>query len=239
MPIDTLRALTLDLDDTLWPVGPTLVAAENALHAWLAQHAPATSARFPLEAMRQHRARIGQQHPHLAHDMSALRVLSLRETLAESGDDPALAEPAFDTFFAARQRVTLFDDVALALDRLSARWPLVALTNGNAELEATGLSRWFSGYISARGCGVAKPDPRIFHAACAHLGCEPGQVLHIGDDHALDVLGARAAGLHTAWVCREAAEAVEAVEADAPPIAAGGMHWRVRDLAELVAVLGV
>ena len=233
MTLDTLRALTLDLDDTLWPVGPTLVAAEAALHDWLERHAPATAARFPLEPMRQRRALIGRQHPHLAHDMTALRLLSLRETLAESGDDPALAEPAFDAFFAARQRVTLFDDVAPALDRLSARWPLVALTNGNAELEATGLSRWFSGYISARGCGAAKPDPRIFHAACAHLGCEPGQVLHIGDDHALDVVGARAVGMHTAWVCREAGAL------ESPVTDGGGLHLRVRDLAELVAVLGV
>lgn len=232
MPIDTLRALTLDLDDTLWPVGPTLVAAEAALHDWLERHAPATAARFPLEPMRQRRARIGRQHPHLAHDMTALRLISLREALAESGDDPALAEPAFATFFAARQRVTLFDDVAPALDRLAARWPLVALTNGNAELAATGLSRWFSGYISARGCGVAKPDPRIFQAACSHLGCEPEQVLHIGDDHVLDVLGAQAVGMHTAWVCRHES-------GHTPLAAAAGLHWRVRDLGELVERLGV
>ena len=29
------RAITLDLDDTLWPVGPTLVAAERVLSDWL------------------------------------------------------------------------------------------------------------------------------------------------------------------------------------------------------------
>jgi len=50
--------------------------------------------------------------------------------------------------------------------------------------------------------GAAKPDPRIFHAACDALGVEPGATLHIGDDLELDVLAARRAGLHAAWLLR-------------------------------------
>ena len=44
MDASLLRAITLDLDDTLWPVGPTLVAAEHVLSDWLREHAPATAA---------------------------------------------------------------------------------------------------------------------------------------------------------------------------------------------------
>ena len=43
---------------------------------------------------------------------------------------------------------------------------------------------------------------RIFHAACDALGVEPGATLHIGDDLELDVLAARRAGLHAAWLLR-------------------------------------
>ncbi len=232
MTASTLQALTLDLDDTLWPVGPVIVNAERVLNDWLLAHAPATSARYPLDTMRRLRTQIGQQRPDLAHDLTELRLLSLRQALTDSGDDPALAEPAFECFFAERQRVTFYADVAPALDRLAARWPLLALSNGNAELEATGLSRWFVGSVNARSCGVAKPDARIFQAACARLGCEPGQVLHIGDDHGLDIVGARNAGLHTAWVRREGASEQPAFEGD-------GLHLRVRDLGELAGVLGV
>jgi hypothetical protein len=39
-----LRAITLDLDDTLWPVGPTLVVAERVLADCLREHAPRTAA---------------------------------------------------------------------------------------------------------------------------------------------------------------------------------------------------
>jgi FMN phosphatase YigB (HAD superfamily) len=39
MPPVNIRAITLDLDDTLWPIGPTLVAAEQRAQDWLTQHA--------------------------------------------------------------------------------------------------------------------------------------------------------------------------------------------------------
>jgi putative hydrolase of the HAD superfamily len=47
-----IRALTLDLDDTLWPVWPAIQRAEAALHGWLLRHAPATAARFDVVALR-------------------------------------------------------------------------------------------------------------------------------------------------------------------------------------------
>ncbi|MFG5407658.1 hypothetical protein ABXN37_05510 [Piscinibacter sakaiensis] len=43
LPLPTPRAITLDLDDTLWPVRPVIRRAEAALRAWLARHAPATA----------------------------------------------------------------------------------------------------------------------------------------------------------------------------------------------------
>ena len=39
----TPQALTLDLDDTLWPIWPTIARAEQALQDWLRQHAPRTA----------------------------------------------------------------------------------------------------------------------------------------------------------------------------------------------------
>jgi len=48
--------------------------------------------------------------------------------------------------------------------------------------------------------GVAKPHPRMFQEACATLGVEAGDVLHVGDNPAADVAGAQAAGLRAALV---------------------------------------
>ena len=198
----TPTALTLDLDDTLWPIWPTIARAERAVHVWLQQAAPATVARHDAKAMRALRDGLLRARPELAADLSALRRESIRAALLAAGDDPALAEPAFEVFFAERQRVELFDDALPALQRLAQRWPIVGITNGNADLDRVGLSRHFIGCLSARSFGVGKPDAAIFHAACRQLGSAPERVLHIGDDPALDVDGALAAGLRAAWVQR-------------------------------------
>lgn len=234
----TIRALTLDLDDTLWPVGPTLVRAERLLHDWLRAQAPSTAAAFGVERMLALRQDVARRRPDLAHDLTELRRITLREALAACGEDVALADPAFDVFFAARQQVTWYEDVAEALERLGRRFVLFGLTNGNAELGATGLSAHLAGSVGARECGVAKPDARIFHAACARLGLAPAQVLHVGDDWALDVVGARRAGLHSAWVRRPDA-AHRPGPADGRPDdehAAG--HLTVADLRVLAERLG-
>ena len=44
LDLSRIRAITLDLDDTLWPVWPTIHRAEQVLSDWLMQHAPATAA---------------------------------------------------------------------------------------------------------------------------------------------------------------------------------------------------
>lgn len=199
----SLRALSLDLDDTLWPVWPAIARAEQALHAWLMAHAPRCGERFPVVVMRELREQVARAHPKLAHDFSAQRKLSLQTALRESGEDEALVEPAFEAFLAGRNQVDLYPDVPVALARLAARWPLAALTNGNADLVRIGLDSHFVFTLGAREHGAAKPDPGIFHALCRRLDCAPEQVLHVGDDPQLDVLGARRAGLRCAWINRD------------------------------------
>ena len=198
-----IRALTLDLDDTLWPIWPVIERAEGELHRWLTQHAAMTAQRFDVPALRALRDAVALEHPEWGHDFSRVRHESLVRALQLAGDDTALAEPAFAVFFAARNRVELFDDARPVLALLAARWPIVAVTNGNADLHGIGLAGHFIATVSAREFGVAKPDPRIFHEACRQLGAHPHEVLHIGDDWALDVVGAHAAGLRTAWLRRD------------------------------------
>jgi FMN hydrolase / 5-amino-6-(5-phospho-D-ribitylamino)uracil phosphatase len=196
------RAITLDLDDTLWPIAPAICAAEAALDGWLATHAPEVARRWPVDAMRALRERIAAERTELAHDYSAQRRLSLAHALADCDADPALAEPAFDAFFAARNQVDCYPDTFDALPRLAARVPVAAVTNGNADLALVGLSRHFRFSLCAREHGKPKPAPCIYLAACKRLGLAPHQVLHVGDDVELDVVGAAQAGLATCWINR-------------------------------------
>jgi putative hydrolase of the HAD superfamily len=222
-----IRALTLDLDDTLWPIEPVMLRAEQRLDAWLRTHCPPVAAAYPIAAMRALRDRVANENPHLAHDFTGQRLLCLRTALQPHGYDEAHVDAAFAEFYAARNEVECYSDALPALERLAARFPLVSLSNGNADLERIGLARFFHFSISSRSFGKAKPAAEIFHAACAGLDLPPEEVLHIGDDPALDVLGANAAGLRSAWLNRSGAAWNHATKPDVV----------ARDLTELAAML--
>ena len=198
-----IKAITLDLDDTLWPVWPAIERAEKALENWLSLHAPMTAALFANASVRDEiRSHVVRTRPELKHNLSAVRREAIRVALYRSKENPLLAEEAFDVFFAERNRVVLFDDAMLALEFLAARFPVVALSNGNADINTIGIAAYFKASISAQGFGVGKPDARIFHAAAGAVDVCPANVLHIGDDPGLDVLGALNAGMQTVWLNR-------------------------------------
>ena len=199
--ISRIRAVTLDLDDTLWPIWPTITRAEAVLLQWLTEKAPATAALFSdTTALRAIRVQMVNLRPDLRHDLSALRRESIRLALTQAGDDAALAEPAFDVFFAERQRVELFDDAHTTLAFLSQRYPVVAVSNGNADVHRVGIGHYFKASISAKDFGVPKPDVRIFCAAAQAAQVQPHEVLHIGDDATADAQGALAAGMQAVWL---------------------------------------
>ncbi len=227
LDLSRVRAITLDLDDTLWPVWPTIQRAEQVLSDWLTAHAPRTAAlSADAELKKAVRAEINARHADRAHDLSFLRLQSIRALLQQAGDPVHLAEPAFEAFFAERQRVDLFEDALPALRFWSQRYPVVALSNGNADVHRVGIGQHFQASVSAKSLGVAKPDLRIFLAGAEAAGVAPQEVLHIGDDAHADGVGALAAGMQVAWLNREGQDWTHG---DTRP------HLEVRDLHALCA----
>ena len=161
--------------------------------------------------------------------MSFVRRHLLAEITMAAGRPPEVAEQAYEVFFTERNRVELYQDVLPALEWLSARFPLVAVTNGNADLQRVGLGRYFVANVQAREVGVAKPDREIFDAAVEHTGVAHARVLHVGDDPHTDVHGAHQAGMQAAWVNRKG----ESWQPDSPP-----PRMIVSDLEELSIKLG-
>jgi len=75
----------------------------------------------------------------------------------------------------------------------------------------------FEFQLGASDHGKPKPSPCIFHAACARFAFPPHEVLHVGDDIEMDVLGAHRAGLRSCWINRpDAAGDVQAWPHDEP-----------------------
>ncbi len=199
-----IRAITMDLDDTLWDVLPVIMRAEAALGAWLEEHYPGIPERFPREKMLELRADVVARFPERGHDLTFLRKQTIAMMATAAGYDASISEAAFAVFNEQRNTLELFPDVRPALEKLGSRFRLIAVTNGNADLEKIGIDDLFDGFVSARMAGAAKPDPRIFSAAVEACGVPPGNTLHVGDHPEHDVAGAKQAGLFAAWVNRDA-----------------------------------
>lgn len=204
----TPRALSFDLDDTLWACDEVIERAERAVYGWLAAHHPHITAEFDREQMRRLRWEMAAERAELAVDLTTLRRASLRWH-AERAGYPAsaaekLAEQGVEVFLAERNRLSPYADVRPALERLARHYPLVALTNGNADVYRTELSDLFTVSLSAGEVGAAKPDPAMFDAACRQLGVRAGDLVHVGDDPVCDVHAARRFGARAIWLNREA-----------------------------------
>jgi len=197
-----IRAVLFDLDDTLWAIEPVLHLAEQQLYAWLQQHAPALTAQHTVASLRQRRQDLANTDPSYKINLWALRHAVLTQALSECGEDIALAAPAMALFSAGRNAVTPFEDVLPALQAMKSTLKLGTVSNGFADLKQIGLAEHFEISIAAHQFGTAKPDPSIFHAACAALKVTPQQAVYVGDDLTLDVLGAQQAGLRAVWMNR-------------------------------------
>ena len=202
------RVISFDLDDTLWPVEPVIAAAEAELLSWIRLHHPQAALGHDIGSMRSMRAIVAERFPEHSHDLTFVRRRALGEQFAAAGyrdahsrDSPA--EEAMQVFLAERNRVTFYEDVRPALQRLRRRYRLFAVSNGNADLGRCGIADLFQGHINASTAGAAKPDARIFAHLLRAAGVRPAQVVHVGDDPLADVVGAMSAGLRAVWLNRD------------------------------------
>jgi putative hydrolase of the HAD superfamily len=92
------------------------------------------------------------------------------------------------------------------LGRLRERYRLAMISNsdGRAEAKAAqyGVSPYLEFVMDSHLVGLEKPDRRIFHLACRQLDLPPADCVYVGDIYSIDVLGARAAGLHPVLIDR-------------------------------------
>lgn len=200
-PLAPVRALSFDLDDTLYDNRPVMVNAESGLLALLSQQlgAPINHQRY-----QQARHQALAAEPHLGQDVSRLRRATVTQLALNHGWQRAAAEQlgrqAFDHFLALRNRVTVPAASHRLLDWLAARYPLVAITNGNVDVAAIGLAGYFRAILHAGEGWPMKPAPPLFREAERRLGLSGSAILHVGDHADTDVRGALCAGWQAAWL---------------------------------------
>ncbi|HUH84707.1 MAG TPA: haloacid dehalogenase type II [Stellaceae bacterium] len=104
----------------------------------------------------------------------------------------------------AIEKLRPFPEVPAALERLRTRYKLVVLSNGDPDmLEAA--KRYhkiaFDRVISVAEANSFKPHVATYTKAAELMGVRMDQVLFVAN-HAFDCIGAKAAGMHTAFIDR-------------------------------------
>jgi len=94
------------------------------------------------------------------------------------------------------------------VEKLSSRGTRIGvLTNSEGRAQELVAHSVFGPYVQTvvdSGVeGFEKPDPRAFALMAERLGCDPANVVHIGDSFEADVLGAMGAGMTPIWFVRE------------------------------------
>ncbi|MEW9797933.1 HAD-IA family hydrolase [Alteromonas sp. CYL-A6] len=200
-PIKPVRAMTFDLDDTLYNNEPIIRHADQVLKAHLEQHYPA-AAQLTLKQWRDIKRTLIAETPALASDMGELRLRSLRVALKDDISGDLLhraARECFEVFYHARSDFQVSNEVHQTLSALSSSIPLIGITNGNVNARQIGIAPYFTHILHASLARPMKPHRAMFDEAAALAGRAPGSILHVGDNLIKDIHGAMQAGYQSAW----------------------------------------
>lgn len=201
-PVTQVNAMTFDLDDTLYDNMPYIYQAEQALTDYIAAHYP-DAAKLTKSAWMGHKQQALADEPNIKYDMGKLRLATLRLGLAASGyvgaELDAAAQECFTYFYQQRSNFTVAPAYCEVLEQLAQAMPLVAITNGNVDVNAIGLGQYFTHVYHANIDNRAKPHADMFDKAQQALALPSRQILHVGDNLVNDVLGAYHNGFKSAW----------------------------------------
>ncbi|MFT6250096.1 MAG: putative hydrolase of the HAD superfamily [Cognaticolwellia sp.] len=210
-----IKAISFDLDDTLYSNKPVMqIIGEKMIgyfsHMPILQQCMSDQHKL-LDAQFwspfRHQALL--KRPDLVHDVVQVRLVSYQLGFISLGFTDVIAQQqaqaALDYFIELRSDFTVPEQSKKILANLSEKYPLIAISNGNVDTKALGLSQYFQ-HIYHAGWQVdgrllkQKPESDMFTVACQQLAIKPSQLLHVGDCGRADIQGALRAGCQAAWL---------------------------------------
>ncbi|GAB3595389.1 HAD family hydrolase [Angustibacter peucedani] len=206
-----LDAVLLDVDDTLVDTQASFAAGMRAVAGEYLPHRGTTGPADALSHWLEDRG--GHYARYAAGELDFLTQRRLRaDALMADLGGPRLDDDGFtrwnDTYEQAfRAAWTPVDDaVALVEALVRAGVPTGAVTNHETSHQRRKLAGCGLGalpvLVGTDTLGVGKPDPRLFHLACELAGTERSRTAYVGNDLAVDAVGARDAGLRGVWLDR-------------------------------------
>lgn len=134
-------------------------------------------------------------------ELKPARFASLLEALDCAGDPEEIS-----TYYLTNisRRAYFLPHAREVLELLSRSCILGIVTNGielvqRGRLARSGVEDLFRAVVISEVLGIAKPNPRFFHAAAEAVSLPPEELLCVGDNAAVDIAGARAAGIDACW----------------------------------------
>lgn len=201
--ISTIKAMTFDLDDTLYDNHPVIRGLEQKTAQWLHQNHP-VSQQMDVTQWRNLKLELAKQNSFLQSDVSEWRFQQIRQGLMHLGyDDPKASQAAQDTMEQVliwRHQIDVPELTHQVMCKLKQYMPLIAITNGNVNPANIGLGDYFDLVLNAGPDGWAKPHSQMFDTALSHLDLPAENVLHVGDNLISDVAGAKYAGMQACWM---------------------------------------
>ena len=198
-----IRAISFDLDDTLYDNRPVIERAEQWMVAYM-RDTYLQTAMYDRAWWLRLKQRLQQEQPALVDDVSLCRRVLLQQGLMAGGMKKAEAkleaEKVFAHFLEVRSQVAVPDTTRRVLSALAKKYPLVVISNGNVLVERLGLDEHFQYILKAGGGFRMKPAPDLFASMAERLNLPPQQILHVGDDVLTDVAGAIHNGYRSAWL---------------------------------------
>ena len=216
----TIKSISFDLDDTLWPLMPNIVEAEKTTNEWIKENFPGTAALLGKQDVIEIRDKLIKEDPNLMNQISDLRKLMFYELNIRAGygkeESENMAEEAFKIYFKGRNAVTFYEGVIETLELLKKDYSLGVVTNGNADLQVIGIDNLFDYIFSAADLNAHKPDPVMFEAVINRTGLRAEEICHIGDPPINDVKASLDFGMTPIWFNYEKAsfplEGIEVAE---------------------------
>jgi putative hydrolase of the HAD superfamily len=105
-------------------------------------------------------------------------------------------------------KIRVFEDARLALERLKERYPLVLTSNAGREfieieMDVTGMGKYFDRIFSATSdFKVVKKTAQFYRRICEILKAEPGEIVHVGDHYQFDYLVPQSLGIQAFYLDR-------------------------------------
>ncbi|PKF60547.1 HAD family hydrolase [Psychromonas sp. psych-6C06] len=202
-PLKPFKAISFDLDDTLYDNHPIIKKAEQDFLIYLNQSYPELS-ELDARQWRLYKNHVVREKPQLAEDVSLLRIEILKRVMTIFGiaEYKAIeyAPIAFAEFLRLRSNFTVPPESLCLLDKLAEHYPLIAITNGNVDEKQIGLDNKFQFILKAGAPFKAKPHHDLFVEAAHRLNIEVSDILHIGDHLISDVFGAQHSGAQAVWL---------------------------------------